>query len=187
MPLAHPSTPLLKYQAQVHLDSKKGAWAVGFNQLPPYTRLFLQLDHQAYSVFKHTAHKPRYDPLANSEEPVEAYFYVSTDSSVDLINLDTLARMGFQKESLLEASSKGRKLFREANMSLKGALFAEIRSIDPTTQTASYTSSLVYVADCERNHLSAQTGEALGLRNDKSLGDLNPLYITASKTWELHN
>ena len=180
MPLAHPSTPLLKLQAQVHFDSKEGAWAVGYNQLPPYTRLFLQLDHQAYNVFQHTARKPRYNPLAPPEEPVEAYFHVSTDSSVDMIILNTLAtlaRMGFLKESLFEASSEGRKLFREANMSLKGALFAEIRSIDPTTQVASYSSSLVYVADGERNHLSAQTGEALGLRKVKSLGDLNPIYI----------
>ena len=62
-------------------------------------------------------------------------------------------------------------------MSLKGAIFANLRSIDPTTQKTTYTSSLVYVADGGRNHLSAQTVERLGLRSNKSLGDLLPLYI----------
>ena len=140
----------------------------------------MRLDHRAYNIFRHTANKPRSGPLANPEEPVEAYFYVSTDSSVDIINLDTLNRLGFLKESLIEPSREGKNLFREANMSLKGAIFAELRFIDPTTQNASYTSSLVYVADCDKNHLSASSVDALKLRTDKSLGDLNPLYIPSS-------
>ena len=129
MPLAHPSTPLLKLQAPVHFNNQEGAWAIGYNQMPPFSRLFLRLDHHAYNTFHLTAKKPRYNPLATPEEPVEAYFHVCTgattrDSSVDIITLDTLDRLGFLKDSLIEPSSEGRKFFREANMSLKGALFA---------------------------------------------------------------
>ena len=177
MPSVHPSTPLLEYQAHVHLDHKEGAWAVGLNRLPPYARLCMRPDREAYDIFKHTATLPRTNPLANSEGQVEAYFYVSTDSSVDVINLDTLNRIGILQDSLIAPSREGRRLFREANMYLKGAIFAELKSIDPTTQSAMYTSSLVYVADCDRNHVSASTVAALGLRNDKSLGDLNPLFL----------
>ena len=140
-------------------------------------RISLKLDHPAYGVFKDTAHLPRSDPRVDTEVPVEAYFFLYTDSSVDIISTDTLARMGYEKDSLLEVSTEGRKLFREARMSLKGAIFANLRAIDPTTQIATYTSSLMYVATCGRNHLSDRTVEALGLGGHNSLGDLLPLYI----------
>ena len=177
MPHAHPTTCLLKNMAQVHLDTIEQAWAVGYNQLPPYSRVCMRLDNKAYDIFRRTANKPWSGPLAHPERTVEAYFYVTTDSSVDIINLDTLNRLGYLKESLIEPSREGRNLFREANMSLKGAIFAELGFLYPTTQNASYTSSLVYVADCDKNHLSASSVDALKLRTDKSLGDLNPLYI----------
>ena len=180
MPQAHPSTPLLKIQAPVHYNNKEMQWASGYNMTPPYAILAMRLDLHAYDTFRSNAKMPRYCHLDGPEESVEAYFHVCTDSggsSVDIINLDTLTRLGYSTKCLIEPSIEGRKFFREAGMSLKGALFVELRNIDPNSQAATYTSSLMYVAACKRNHLSLQTSEALNLRQDQSLGDLNPVNL----------
>ena len=168
---------LLRSQAHVYCDNNERAWSVGHNQLPPYVRISLKLDEEAYGIFHHTASKPRSHPMVDTERPVEAFFFTSTDSAIDLITTDTLARMGIQENSLLEVSTEGRELFREANMSLKGAFFTNLRSIDPIAQIPMYTNSLVNVADGENNHLSQQTIHNLELRKNTSLGDMLPLYF----------
>ena len=178
MPLANPSTELLKYQGHVHFNRPEGAREVGHNQAPPYVRVSIKLNSHAYGVFRATAHLQRsLDPLVDIQQPIKVYMFTYTDSSVDLITTETLARMGYTVESLMEVSTEGRNLFRDARLYLKGAIFATIRVVNPTSQRATYSRSLVYVADCGRNHLSRQTVEALGLRGNVSLGDLMPLYI----------
>ena len=180
MPQAHPSTPLLQI-LPVHYNNKDMTWASGYNMTPPYATLAMRLDFHAYDSFRSDAAKtPRYCHLEGPAESVEAYFHVCTDSggsSVDIITVETLTRFGYDTKSLIESSLAGRKIFREAGMPLKGALFVELRHIDPTSQVATYTSSLMYVAACKRNHLSLQTAEALNLRQDQSLGDLNPVTL----------
>ena len=110
-------------------------------------------------------------------EPVETYYYTYTNSSLDIITVDTANRLSVLQSSLIQPSRMGLVLFEVSEMPLKGALLAKWGYIDPITQSATSTSSLVYVADCEHNHVSTSTVEALRVRKDNTLGTMLPLYV----------
>ena len=177
MPYIDQASPLLDRMTHVHIDPIEDTWAVGLNQPPPYVKLSMKLDEEAYHTFRHTVPRPRNNYMYVPGEPVETYFYTYTNSSLDVITVDTANRLSILQSSLIQPSAAGLVLFEVSEMPLKGALLAEWGYIDPITQSATSTSSLVYIADCEDNHVSTSTMEALGVRKDNSLGTMLPLYL----------
>ena len=136
----------------------------------------LTLDEEAYNIFRDSVPPPRHNYMSIPGEPVESYYASYTLSSLDIITTNTANRLGVLQSSLIPPSRMGLVLFRVAEMPLKGALFGKWTYINPTTQSATCTSSLVYVADCENNHVSNSTVEALQVRKDNTMGRLLPLY-----------
>ena len=170
---------LLIHQHHVSYIGAEGAWVIGHHQAPPYVLITLKADLNSYNVFRETATFPQsIDPQVGFHACVDTFMFTNAGSDVDIITTETLRRMGYNVTSLLEVSDEGHNLFRQAHVTLMGALFVKIGVINPATRRGTYTKSLVYVADTqtERNHMSTQTVENLGLRGTAG-GDLMRLYI----------
>ena len=177
MPILGENTPVLDGLRHVHTNPQEQAWFVGLNQPQAIVKLGVTLDEEAYDIFQDSVPPPRHNYMATPGDIVESYYASYTRSSIDIMTTHTANRLGVLQSSLIQPSLEGMVLFEVAGMPLKGALFGKWSYYNPITQSATSTSSMIYVADCENNHVSTGTVEAFQVRKDNTMGRMNPLYV----------
>ena len=158
---------LLQHQAHVSFVQEETTWMMGHHQAPPYVHVTMRADSSSYNLFRETSIFPQsMNRQVLFPDCVDVTMFTTHNSDVDIITTDTLRKMGYDLEGLLEVSNEGRNLFRRANIKLMGAMFVNIGLISPAARRFTFTKSLVYVARTrtEKNHMSSLTVEILGLR-----------------------
>ena len=163
-------------QPHVIFDKEEEAWEVGYGKPTFFIQVVMSAHMPTYEIFDEDP--PRsLTPNLNPPPAIATYMLTYTNSDIDIISLDTLECLGYDVESIIQVAPAARHMLRDLDINIRGGVFVTIRVTNPATMRSSHTRSLVYMADCMRNHMCKHTMEALTLRGDRSLGELTPLNI----------
>ena len=160
-----------------HPEARTYSWGPGLRQPGPFPLLGLCLDERAYDYFSGSVPAPNYNYLVQRNNIVETHFTAYTRSTLDIITTTTAEMLGITEDSFIPSSRAGRAIFEVAEMPLLGGILGKWSYRDPVTQVTTYSHSMVYVAECDEDHVSWSTVQKLKVRHENTLRGLSAIYI----------